>query len=69
MDIYEDSSWGVEFVAICDGCGTHCGGTEGQSEYREEEWKGGFNIICGECDPLLNDFRGKRRHSTRSVSY
>ena len=50
MDLYEDESWGVEFIVICDGCGTYCGGSEGQ-DYREKEWKGGCEIICAECDP------------------
>ena len=48
---FEMWRWGHEFKEICSYCGTHVGGTEGQSVYREVELPDdGLDIICGECE-------------------
>jgi len=49
LDIIPEG-WGYQFKEICHLCGTLCGGTEGQSVWREREILGGSQVICGECD-------------------
>jgi hypothetical protein len=45
-----DWAWGDHFEARCDHCGTHCGGSEGQSFREVERPNDELEIICAECD-------------------